>query len=149
MATKLNVNTGGDDIGKKLWDRHQKNEFTRVNHYKEAVCLNCLKKDVAAATIATICGDCAGKRGREALLTTVSYKHYGLCLFCGLHKFALEEINARFCMSCHRKIADVTKKYNTSGGMMGNDPFWKHLRKKYGKDFQEKFKQGWAQRARD
>ena len=51
MATKLNVNTGGEDIGKKLWERHQKDEYTHVDHYKEALCINCFKKDTAAATI--------------------------------------------------------------------------------------------------
>jgi hypothetical protein len=146
MATKLNVNTGGEDIGKKLWDRHQKNEFTKVNNYKEAVCLGCLKKDVAAATIATICGDCSGVRGREALLATVSHKYYGLCLFCGKHKFNLEEINARFCMTCHRKIANVTKEYNKKGGIEGTDPFWLKIKKQHGKDWKALFNQGWTKK---
>jgi len=43
MAEKLNINHGGTDIGKKLLRKHQENEFTKVNNYKEAVCLNCLK----------------------------------------------------------------------------------------------------------
>ena len=37
MATKLNVDTGGLDIGKKLWERHQKDEYTHVDNYKEAI----------------------------------------------------------------------------------------------------------------
>lgn len=146
MATRLNVNTGGEDAGKKLWKKHQSNEFTKVTNYKEAVCLNCLKKDVALATIAVICQDCAGKRGREALLAVISTKYYGLCLFCGKHKFNLEEINARFCMPCHRRIANVTRDYNKKGGQMGTDPFWQHLRKKHGKDYKEIFNQGWLKR---
>ena len=52
MATKLNVDKGGLDIGKKLWKKHQDNEYTHVDNYKEAICLNCFKKDAAAATIA-------------------------------------------------------------------------------------------------
>ena len=44
MATKLNVDTGGQDIGKKLWEKHQKDEYTHVNHYKEAICINCFKR---------------------------------------------------------------------------------------------------------
>ena len=140
MPTKLNVDTGGEDIGKKLWEKHQKNEYTKVNSYKEAICLNCLKKDVAAATIAMICGDCAGVRGRETLLATVSQKYYGLCLFCGKHKFWLEEINARFCMPCHRKIANITKQYNKDGGAVGADPFWQRMRVKHGKDWKHLFK---------
>ena len=44
MATKLNVDKGGQDIGKKLWKKHQDDEYTRVNNYKEAICLNCSQK---------------------------------------------------------------------------------------------------------
>jgi hypothetical protein len=139
MATKLNVDTGGEYIGKKLWDKHQGDEYTHVNHYKEAVCINCFKKDAAAATIVMICGDCAGKRGREPLLAKISDKFYGLCYFCSEYKFNLEEINARFCHKCHRKIADVTKAYNKAGGFMYTDPFWKRMRKKNGKDWKEIF----------
>ena len=73
MATKLNVNAGSD-IGKKLWRKHQDNEYTHVDNYKEAICLNCFSKDAAAATIADICGECAGKRGREPLLTKIMDK---------------------------------------------------------------------------
>jgi len=106
MATKLDVNTGGFDIGKKLWEKHQADEFTHVDNYKEAICINCFSKDATAATIADICGECAGKRGREPLLATISQKLYGLCFFCGKYKFQIEQINARFCHGCHRKIAD-------------------------------------------
>ena len=28
MATKLDVNTGGFDIGKKLWEKHQADEVS-------------------------------------------------------------------------------------------------------------------------
>lgn len=135
MATKLNVDKGGEDIGKKLWKKHQDDEYTRVNNYKEAICLNCFTRDVAAATIAMICGECAGKRGREPLLAKISDKYYGLCLFCGEHKFHLEEINARFCHPCHRKIANITKDYNKKGGSFGTDPFWLRMRKIHGKDW--------------
>ncbi len=135
MATKLNVDTGGEEIGKKLWKKHQKDEYTRVDHYKEAICLNCFKRDAAAATIADICGNCAGKRGREPLLAKVAEKMYGLCFFCGTYQFNIEQINARFCRTCHRRIANVTKEYNKKGGMFGTDPFWIKMRKKMGKDW--------------
>tara|TARA_R100001244_G_scaffold28750_1_gene28095 strand:+ start:739 stop:1182 length:444 start_codon:yes stop_codon:yes gene_type:complete len=135
MATKLNVDDGGLAIGKKLWKTHQDNEYTRVDNYKEAICLNCFKKDAAAATIADICGDCAGKRGRESLLVKITDKMYGLCFFCGKHKFGIEQINARFCRSCHRRIANVTKEYNKKGGMFNVDPFWLAMKKKFGKDW--------------
>jgi len=137
LPTKLNVDTGGLDIGKKLWDKHQADEYTHVDNYKEAICINCFKRDATAATIVDICGDCAGKRGREPLLAKITDKMYGLCFFCGRHKFHIEQINARFCKRCHRRIADVTKKYNKKGGMFGADPFWISMRKKLGKDWRE------------
>ena len=135
MATKLNVDDGGTDYGKKLWDKHQSDEYTHVDHYKEAICINCFKRDASAATIADICGDCAGKRGREPLLATITHKMYGLCFFCGKYKFGIEQINARFCNTCHRRIANVTKEYNKKGGQFGADPFWQKMRKKHGKDW--------------
>ena len=142
MPTELPVDTGGTDYGKKLWDKHQSNEFTRVNSYKEAVCLNCLKTDATSATIADICSECAGKRGREPLLATVSQKMYGLCFFCGHYKFNIEQINGRFCRSCHRRIANVTKEYNKKGGMFKADPFWIKMRKKLGKDWMKLMSNG-------
>ena len=138
MATKLNVDTGGLSIGKKLWDRHQADEFTHVDNYKEAICLNCFSKDATSATIVDICGECAGKRGREPLLAKIADKMYGFCYFCGKHKFNIEQINARFCRKCHRNIANHTKQYNKDGGLMSN-PFWKSMRKKNGKDWKDIF----------
>ena len=134
MGTELNVDPGSD-IGKKLWERHQKDEYTHVSNYKEAICINCFKKDAASATIADICADCAGKRGREPLLATIFQKMYGLCFFCVKYKFSIEQINARFCRKCHRRIANVTKEYNKKGGPIGSDPFWISMRKKHGKDW--------------
>ena len=134
MATKLNVDPGSD-IGKKLWDRHKANEYTHVNNYNEAICINCFTKDATSATIADICGECAGKRGREPLLATITQKMYCLCIFCGKYQFNIEQINARFCRGCHRKIANVTKEYNKKGGPLGMDPFWIAMRKKHGKDW--------------
>tara|TARA_Y100000590_G_C15745555_1_gene1021848 strand:- start:7957 stop:8400 length:444 start_codon:yes stop_codon:yes gene_type:complete len=135
MATKLDNNSQTNDFTKKLWERHQADEYTHVDHYKEAICINCFKRDTCAATIVMICGDCAGKRGREPLLAKISDKMYGLCYFCGDYKFKLEEINARFCTKCHRKVANITKDYNKKGGMFGADPFWIKMQKKLGKDW--------------
>ena len=142
MPTNLNTNKNANDLTKKLWEKHQADEFTHVDHYKEAVCINCFKKDASSATIADICGDCAGKRGREPLLATVSQKVYGLCFFCGYYKFNIEQINGRFCRSCHRRIANVTKEYNKKGGMFKADPFWIKMRKKLGKDWMKLMSDG-------
>jgi hypothetical protein len=135
MPTELDTNKDANDLTKKLWEKHQADEYTRVDNYKEAICINCFKRDATSATIADICGDCASKRGREPLLATITHKMYGLCFFCGKHKFKVEQINARFCRSCHRRIANVTKEYNKKGGLFGADPFWIKMRKKHGKDW--------------
>ena len=138
MGTKLNVDHGSS-IGKKLWQKHQDDEYTHVDNYKEAICIDCFSKDAAAATVMDICGDCAGKRGREPLLAKISDKMYGLCFFCGKDRFHIEQINARLCRKCHRKVADITKKYNKKGGMFGADPFWLSIKKKHGKDWKHTF----------
>ena len=96
MATELDNNSQANDLTKKLWKDHQANEYTHVDNYKEAICINCFKRDASSATIADICGECAGKRGREPLLATITHKMYGLCFFCGKYKFEIEQINARF-----------------------------------------------------
>ena len=139
MATKLDVNTGNTYLGKKIWETHQKNEETHVNEYKEAMCFGCLKNDAAAAGVFDICGDCAGKRGRESLLVSIKGVYYGICYFCGEHKFNMEQINARLCRRCSRKVADVMKQYNKQGGQFGADPFWIRMRKKHGKDWKAAF----------
>lgn len=137
MPTKLNTNENANDVTKKLWEVHQKDEYTRVSAYKEAVCLGCLKHDVAAATIADICEDCASKKGREPLLATVTTKLYGLCFFCSHYKFGIEQVNGRFCNTCHGRIAKVTREYNKKGGMIYADPYWIAMRKKHGKDWKQ------------
>jgi len=118
LPTELNTNENANDMTKKLWEKHQGDEYTKVSNYKEAVCLGCMKVDVAAATIADICGDCAGKKGREPLLAKVCDKYYGLCFFCNSYKFNIEQVNGRFCNTCHTRIAKVTKEYNAKGGFM-------------------------------
>ena len=135
MPTELNTNENANDMTKKLWERHQGDEFTKVSNYKEAVCLGCMKVDVAAATIADICGDCAGKKGRETILVPIKEIVYGLCHFCGEFKHGLEQINARLCQKCHRRVSNHMKSYNLKGGMLETDPFWKSQRRKHGKDW--------------
>ena len=77
----------------------------------------------------------AGKKGREPLLAKVCDKYYGLCFFCSKYKFNIEQVNGRFCNTCHTRIAKVTKEYNKKGGFMKTDPFWISMRKKHGKDW--------------
>lgn len=142
MATKLNVNTGNTDVGKKVWDLHQKDEYTRVNNYKEGMCYNCFENNAVSALVLNICGDCAGKRGRETILVPIKEEMYGLCYFCGDYKFRIEQINGRLCNRCHRRCANHIKAYNNKGGMYGADPFWQKMRRKHGKDWKQIFSNG-------
>jgi len=136
MATKLNTNVklGGDPTA-KLWAQHQKNEYTHVDHYKEALCFMCWKKKAALATLIEICSECMEKKGAEPILAAVKDKIYGQCYKCGLYKMSIFYLNVRICMTCHGRIAKHLKNYNKSGGPYGNDPFYKHLRRKLGKDW--------------
>jgi len=142
MTTKLNVNTGQTHMGKKIWEIHQKNEYTKVNNYKEGMCFNCFENNAVSALILDICGDCAGKRGRETILVPIKSVYYGMCYFCGNYKFNMEQINARLCHKCHKKVAKVMRAYNKKGGMFNADPFWVRQRKKNGKDWRIIFGQG-------
>ena len=130
MGTKLPVNVGSY-IGKKLWEMHQSHEQTAVDNYKEGICFLCFHKDVVGATVIDICGDCGGKRGREALLVPVGEKYYGMCMVCGVYRFHIENINARFCRACYKRIV-MRIKADDHGDQ---DPFWKSMRKKHGKDW--------------
>lgn len=67
---------------------------------------------------------------------------YGMCYFCGEYKFNIEQVNGRFCSTCHRRIADRTKAYNKKGGMFKADPFWINMRKKLGKDWMTLMRDG-------
>ena len=142
MATKLNIGTGGNHVGNKIVDIHQKNEYTKINNYKEGLCFGCLKNDAVGALVIDVCGDCAGKRCRETLLVSIKGVYYGLCYLCGDFKFHMEQVNTRLCHSCHRHTALIMKDYNKKGGMMGADPFWIHQRKKNGKDWKHAFSNG-------
>lgn len=137
MAEKLNIDSGESKIGSKIVDIHQANEYTKVNNYKEGMCFGCFSNGVpVGAGVVDICGDCAGKKGRETILVPIKEVYYGMCYFCGDYKFHMEQINARLCEKCHRRVANVMKDYNKKGGFMNVDPFWKNMRRKHGKDWQ-------------
>jgi len=136
LAIKLPVQTGGRFAGNKLWDTHQKNEYTHVDNYKEGVCWFCFKRKVVSAMVMDICKECLEKRGSmEATLAGVGFQPYGLCYKCGRYQFELHRLNLRTCLSCFARVRKFLKAYNLAGGVKGADPFWKHLRKKFGKDY--------------
>ena len=135
MATKLRVDTGPTHQGKKLWERHQKNEYKRVNQYKEGYCFNCFSNKAVAATIVTMCEKCFDKRGAETILAKITDRAYGMCFFCGKYDFKTMQYNVRLCHKCFRRVADILKAWNLKGGMFGNDPFWKAMQRRSGQDW--------------
>ena len=135
MATKLPTQIGHTYEAKKLWKHHQDDEFKRVSNYKESYCWICMKKKECAATVIDVCTKCAQKRGPEALLATISKKYYGFCFLCATYQFNIGNVNARFCPTCYRMINLRLRKFAKEGGMFGADPYWKHIRKKHGKDW--------------
>ena len=137
MAEKIKIDSGASKIGSKIVDIHQKNEYTKVNNYKEGMCFGCFGNGIpVGAGVNDICGDCAGKKGRETILVPIKEVVYGMCHFCGVYKHGMEQVNVRLCEKCHRKVANVMKSYNAKGGMFEVDPFWKNMRRKHGKDWQ-------------
>jgi hypothetical protein len=139
--TDLKTNRDDNIFTKKLWDKHQSNEHTHIDKDNEGVCFGCFSKTAVSATLTDICGDCAGKKGREALLTVVAPKYNGLCYFCNVYKFHIEQINARLCLSCSRRQAKIHKNLRHKGTHQV-DPFWKSMRRKHGKDYMQILKKG-------
>lgn len=135
MATKLRVDKGPTAYGKILWDRHQKDEFKRVNNYKEGYCFNCFKNKAVGATLVTMCEKCFEKRGAETILNKVTDRAYGMCYFCGIYDFKTMQYNVRLCQRCHKGVSNILKAWNKKGGMFGNDPFWKSMQRQHGNDW--------------
>lgn len=135
MADKLRVDTGGTDIGKKLWDTHQKNEYLAVNEHKEGFCWRCEKKKAVAATLFNVCSRCLKGKEHVHTLVTVADKGWDLCMFHGKYTWDIKQINARLCNECHLRLRKVLKEFRKAGGTTKVDPFWMSMRKQQGKDF--------------
>ena len=130
-----------NDSYRKLWDKHQNDEYKQVNRYKEAVCALCFKKDVCTATIANACEKCAHKMGVEAVLAVISNKLYDLCLFCGKYDFHVLQFNLRLCRRCNRMITNTTRALSKAGGIENYDPFYLNLKQRLGHDWKILFSQ--------
>ena len=139
---KLGINDGGTDIGKKIIDIHQTNEYTAVNKHKEGLCWGCFKNDAVGATVVECCTKCFEKRGKETILVDLGPKIYGMCHMCSLYVSPLKRLNVRFCLSCARRYRRHIRAFNKNDGMFGSDPFWKKMRRKLGKDYQVLFSEG-------
>jgi hypothetical protein len=135
LADKLNVDTGGTDVGKKLWKMHQDDEQKAVNNHKEGFCWKCEKKKSVAATLFNVCAHCRRNRGHEFLLVAVADKGWDMCYFCSRYTWDIKQMNARLCYECHGKVRETMKNFRKAGGTTKVDPFWKSMRRKGGKDF--------------
>jgi len=134
MPTKLPVYGENNTATKKLWEVHQKNEYTRVNNYKEGLCYDCFSNRAVGATIVDVCTKCMEKRGTETILAVVKMNHYGLCLFCDSYQFSVFQINVRICQKCFYRIRNIIHNLKKIGTDK-KDPFWQKMRKKQGKDY--------------
>lgn len=139
--TELKTNSNENIYTKKLWENHQANEHTHIDKDNEAICFGCFTKTGVSSTLTDICGDCASKKGREALLAIVCPKFNGMCYFCATYKFHLEQINCRLCLKCSKRQAIMHKNLKKKG-THAVDPFWKSMRRKLGKDYNYLLKYG-------
>ncbi len=139
MATKLNNNAKSNWATKILWNRHQSNEYLKVDNYKEGYCFNCAERNAVCATVTDMCETCFDKRNPEGILAQVSKepKIHQLCFYCGRYKEWIIQYNVRLCQRCFRQVAQILKAWNKKGGMFGNDPFWLKMRTRHGKDWKE------------
>lgn len=142
MAHKLNVDTGGTHLGKKIWERHQADEYLKVSNYKEGFCFKCESKNAVAASIFEICQECMDKRGLEYVLARVGINYYGMCNFCGIHKYKLHKVNIRLCQSCMSKVTEYLSQFRK--GYDNVDPFWKSIKRRNGKDWKLLFSDEWS-----
>lgn len=124
---------------KKLIDVHQSNEFTKLSKSNEGYCYMCFTKDFVSATIIDVCFDCANKRGMEAILAIVKRLPEAYCfVHGGYSKLTLPnnaaQINVRLCKKCTQIVRLRAKFFRQHGGIMGINPFWKYVQRKFGKD---------------
>lgn len=124
---------------KKLIEVHQSNEFTKISKSNEGYCYMCFKKDFVSATIIDICFPCASKRGMEPILAIVKRLPEAFCYVCGKYSQLVlmnnaAQINVRLCKKCTVIVRKRGKYFRTHGGIMGVNPFWKHIQKEFGQD---------------
>ncbi len=127
-----------NDATKKIRDRVQNDEQTRINNYSEGYCYGCSKVDKILSTLVYVCSDCMEKRGVEGLMCINVRKHnYELCDICGIWKFDnISQINISFCDSCMKRMFRIHKVYKAKGGR-ANAPDEIRKRKYYGKNMNE------------
>lgn len=130
----MRVDTGGTDVGKKLWDMHQKDEQKHVNKHKEGFCWRCEEKKAVSATLFNVCAHCRRNRGAEFTLVTLADKGWDICNFCNKYTWNIKQINGRLCYNCYYKVRENARDFRREGGTTKVDPFWKSMRRTMGKD---------------
>lgn len=120
---------------KKLWRKHQENEYTRISKHNEGLCVICFKKTFVVPVVIKACKVCLMKRGKEAYLAVFGHNIYGFCLGCGQWKFDVYNLNGRVCQKCNNAIALVNEKLQ-KGEQSKQDPFWKRIKRRFGKDYE-------------
>lgn len=128
-----------NESAKALWEKHQQDEFQRINKSREGYCYGCEKIDLVGARMIDVCKQCLKKHSPEIVLTILSSKYYGWCMLCSRYTWDIGHINVRMCSKCNGRIARNANAFNKSDGKLGNDPFWLKIRRKYGKDYKELF----------
>lgn len=121
----------------KLREMIQKDEQKSINKHSEGYCYGCTRKDFILSTLIYACRYCMAKRGKECLLNIVYHKPGDeMCDLCGRWQrpFDTFQINCSMCNSCMQKLIQFHQKYRKDGGRDAN-PFYKKLRRKYGKDW--------------
>lgn len=116
---------------RKAREQQQKTEYHATNHYLEAYCMGCGKKDLALARVVQICNECLPGTMLEAILKKIKTDYYGFCFFCAHYKSPVHHVNVRLCKSCAIRISRNLKNRAKQGGLLGTDPFFTTLWKKH------------------
>ena len=103
---------------KKIRERVQADEHTKINNYSEGYCYGCSKNDKVLSTMIYMCGEDIEKRGQEGLMCLITKKrNYELCDICATWQFNdIWQINCSLCDSCMRRMGKIHKAYRAGGG---------------------------------
>ena len=128
-----------NDQTKKLRERVQEDEHTKINKYSEGYCYGCNKNDKILSTLVFWCGECMEKKGQEGLMGLIVKKtSWELCDKCETWKFnEIWQINASFCDRCMRRLFLVHKNYRSGGGRAKLAPDERKKRSIFGHDYNE------------
>ena len=125
-----------NDATKKLKNKVQDDEYTRINRHSEGRCWYCSEVNKITSSVFNACEDCINSRGNESIMSIVGIKfNHELCDFCGVWKQEVCSINTSLCdVKCCRRVARVHKLYKLAGGRH-SAPIIKLAKRQYGKDY--------------